>query len=139
MSTRKKNRPKTFYKTTIDVNDTHLGIWREVAKQLQGRKKTCIKKFHSARREEYWKLDKMTTNVNDTHFGVLRDVTKNCKEEKKRLYQTIINCKKRKHTWKTIENANYMCLGICKEVARHCNEKEKTYQTIVYILHEERT
>ncbi len=53
MSTRKEDRPKTFNITTIDVDDTHLGIWREVAKQLQGRKKTYIKKFHSARSEEY--------------------------------------------------------------------------------------
>jgi hypothetical protein len=42
-----------FNKTTINVDDTHLNIWKEVAKQLQGRKKTCIKKFHSARREQY--------------------------------------------------------------------------------------
>jgi len=78
-----------------------------------------------------------------THFGVSGDVTKNYKEEKKRLYQTTINYKKKKHTCKPIENVDYMCLGICKEVARHCKGKKKTYQTIlIYWMkrgHKERT
>ncbi len=95
---KKKRKKKTFSKTTINVDNTHFGIWKEVAKQLQGRKKTCTKNFHSARREQYQKLDTMTTNVNDTHFGVWRDGTKNCKEEEKTLYQTIMNYKK-KCTW----------------------------------------
>jgi len=74
---------------------------------------------------------------------VSRDVTKNYKEEKNKLYQITVNCKKRKHTCKTIENLDYMYFGICKEVARHCKEKEKTYQTIIiYCMkrgHKERT
>ncbi len=67
---KEKKEKYIFSKTTINVDDTHLNIWKEVAKQLQGRKKTCTKKFHNARREQYKKLDTMTTNVNDTQFGV---------------------------------------------------------------------
>jgi len=41
----KRKYTKNIHKTTIDVN--------EVVRQLQGRKKTCTKKFHSARKDEY--------------------------------------------------------------------------------------
>jgi hypothetical protein len=32
---------------------------------------------------------------------------------------------------KTTKDVYYMHLGICKQVARHCKEKENTYHTIV--------
>jgi hypothetical protein len=96
---------------------------------LQGRK-TCTKKFPSARREKYHKLDKTTTNVNDTLVCVNK-----CHKKLQRKKEEIIlnNCKlqEEKTYLKKIENVDYMCLGICKEGARHCKEKEKTYQTIV--------